>query len=239
MSTTSPDRVADAQEMVWKLEPKYGPVLADVMDQVSVAHRLAEIDVPTIKAVRDAFESAGMPRPGAAYSAELAGMLTRRVRRRGLEDLILDFRQHALAKLSRRFGGKTKGREDELRDYLLTYLAPRGYAEAEAGRGNTDILIPSIPGIIECKVWKDVEYHENGLEQLRRYIHTEKPREAYLIVFGDRDPLPSIITSHEQEVADRPVLSGLIAPVIVVPFEVDYPSTARAERKKRTANNGR
>ena len=119
MSTTSPERVADAQEMVWKLEAKYGPVLADVIDQVAVSHRLAAIEVPTAKAVRDAFAAAGVKRPSGAYSTELAGMLARRVRRRGLEDLIVDFRQHALAKLSRRFGGKTKGREDELRDYLL------------------------------------------------------------------------------------------------------------------------
>ena len=47
MPTTSPERVADAQEMVWKLEAKYGPVLVDVIDQVSVSHRLAAIEVPT------------------------------------------------------------------------------------------------------------------------------------------------------------------------------------------------
>jgi hypothetical protein len=233
MSTTSPDRVADAQEMVWKLEAKFGPVLADVIDQVAVSHRLAAIEVPTAKAVRVAFAEAGIKRPSAAYSAELAAMLGRRITRRGLEDLILDFRQHALAKLSRRFGGKTKGREDELRDYLLTYLVPRGYAEAHAGRGRTDILIPSIPAIIECKVWDDLPDHEAGREQLSRYIHTDKPKEAYMVVFGDREPLPSIVASHEQAVADRPVLSGLHAPVFVVPFEVDYPRDALAAEKRR------
>ena len=166
-------------------------------------------------------------------------MLARRVRRRGLEDLIVDFRQHALAKLSRRFGGKTKGREDELRDYLLTYLVPRGYAEAHAGKGRTDILIPSNPAIIECKVWDDLAYHEAGIEQLSRYIHTEKPKEAYMVVFGDREPLPSIVASHEQAVADRPVLSGLTAPVIVVPFEVDYPRKALAAEKRRAKSGQR
>ena len=234
MSPTSPDRVADAQEMLWQLEAKYGPVLSKVLDQVAVAHQVAAVEVPTAAAVRQAFESAGVRRPSAAYAAELAEMLARRVKRRDLLDLILDFRQYSIGALSRRFGSKTKGREDDLRDYLRTYLVPRGYAEAEAGRGNTDILIPSIPAIIETKVWEAVQAYENALEQLRRYIHTEKPREAYLLVFGDREPLPSIVADHEQAIAGRPALSGLNVPVVVIPFEVDYPSKARAAATKRT-----
>jgi hypothetical protein len=233
MSLTSPERVADAQEMVWKLEAKYGPVVAEVIDQVVVAHRLAEIETPTADAVRQAFVAAGFKRPSGAYAAELAGMLGRRVQRHGLEDLILDFRQHAISRLSRRYGRNTKGNEDELRDYLMTYLVPRGYAEAEAGKGNTDIVIPSIPAIIECKVWDDVEYHDKGIEQMRRYIHTEHPREAYIVVFGDREPLPVIVAAHEQAVAGRPVLSGLVVPIIVVTFEIDYPSKARDAQKRR------
>ena len=239
MSTTSPERVADAQEMVWKLESKYGPVLAEPIDQVAVCHQLAEIEVPTAKAVREAFEKAGVKQPPAAYSSALAAMLQRRVRRRGLEDLLLEFRQHCLSMLSRRFGGKTKGREDDLRDYLITWLVPRGYPEAHAGKGRTDIVIPSIPAVIECKVWDDLAYHQAGIEQLSRYIHTEKPKEAYMVVFGDREPLPSIVDSHEQAIAGRPVLSGLTAPIVVVPFEVDYPREALKAQKRRMKSGQR
>ncbi len=74
---------------------------------------------------------------------------------------------------------------------------------------------------------------------MRRYIHTEKPKEGYIVVFADRDPLPSLITDHEQAIADRPVLSGLEVPIIVVPFEVDYPSKAREAAKKRAKNGQR
>jgi hypothetical protein len=239
MSPTSTERVADAQEMVWKLEAKYGPVLAEVIDQVAVAHRLAEIEVPTVKAVREAFDSAGMKRPPAAYSAELATMLARRVKRRGLEDLIVDFRQYAIGALSRRFGGKTKGRELELRDYLRTYLVPRGYTEAEAGRGDNDLVVPSIPAIIETKIWESEDAYKEALRQLDRYLHTEKPKEAYLVMFGDREPLPSIIGDPTQAIVEpRPVLSGLKVPVVVVPFEVDYPSKLKEADRKR-ARNGR
>jgi hypothetical protein len=235
---TSTDRVASFVEVLWKVESDYGPALDDADDRVSVARALAETAGPVVDraTVERAFEIAGCRRPRPAYVSAVVRRAARAVPARSLLDLILDFRQYSIGALSRRFGGKTKGREDELRDYLRTYVVPRGYAEAEAGKGNTDILIPSIPAIIEAKVWDDLTYHESGLEQLRRYIHTEKPKEAYMVVFGDRDPLPSIIVDHEQAVAGRPILSGLAVPVIVVPFEVDYPSKARAAEKRRAKN---
>lgn len=233
---TSTDRADGFVEVLWKVESDYGPALDDADDRVSVARALAETAGAVVDraAVERAFDLAGCQRPRREYVSAVVRQAARGVPARSLVDLILDFRQYSIGALSRRFGGKTKGREDELRDYLRTYVVPRGYSEAEAGKGNTDILIPSIPAIIECKVWDDLEYHENGLEQLRRYIHTEKPKEAYMVVFGDRDPLPSIIKDHEQAIADRPVLSGLAVLVIVVPFEVDYPSKARQLERKRS-----
>jgi hypothetical protein len=236
---TSTDSVSDLVEVLWKVESDYGPVLEEAADRVAVARALARAGAIDQAAVERAFEAAGRRPPRRAYVSAVVRQAARVVARKSLLDLILDFRQHALGALSRRFGGKRKGREDELRDYLLTYLTPRGYTEAEAGKGNTDILIPSIPAIIECKVWDDEEYHELGLEQLRRYIHTERPKEAYMVVFGDRDPLPSIVVDHDQAIAGRPVLSGLAVPVVVVPFEVDYPSKARANEKRRAKRGKR
>lgn len=220
--------------MLWKLEQTFGPVVPEVIDQVAVAHALVALGPePKAQDVRSAFAKAGVQRPSAKYAEEMSAMLGRCIKRQDLLDLILEFRQYAMGALSRRFGGKTSGREGELRDYLRTYLTPRGYAEAEAGRGNTDILIPSIPAIIETKVWESLDVYESGLEQLRRYIHTERPKAAYMVMFADRYPPPSIAIDHERAIADEPVLSGLKVPVVVVPFEVDSPSKARATGKRR------
>ena len=42
----------------------------------------------------------------------------------------------------------------------------------------------------------------DGLEEVRRYITTHRPRQAYIVVFGDRDPLPPIIGDHAQAIAE-------------------------------------
>lgn len=239
MSLISPDRVADVQEMLWQLEGRFGPVLPEVLDQVAVAHALVALDAePTARDVQTAFAAAGVARPSAAYAAELSAKLRRRIRRRELADLLIDFRQYALGALGRDFGGRTRGREGELRNYLRTYLTPRGYVEAQAGKGNTDLLIPSVPAIIETKVWSDMDAYEAGLDQLSRYIRTEGPKEAYMVVFGDRVPLPAIISHPDEAIAARPRLSGLEVPVIVVPFETDYPSRAAAMEQRRSRSAG-
>lgn len=228
------DRVGDVQEMLWKLEKVYGPIVAEPLDQVAAAHALAELGPGAAAAeVRAAFIKAGIKPPGRSYVNELTTMLGRRVKRRTLIDEILAFRQYAIGALSREFGGKTHGREGELRNYLRTYLQPRGWVEAQAGKGNSDLIIPSEDALIETKVWESRAKYEDALEQVRRYIHTEAPGSVYILVFGDRDPLPPIIDRPEQAIADEPVLAGLRVPVIVVPFEVDYPSTARSEERKR------
>src|SRR5207253_4779145 len=117
-----------------------------------------------------------------------------------LLDVLLAYRRFAIRSLSRQFGSKTKGQEDALRNNLLTWIQPRGYTEAHTGRGRTDILIP-IPddAIIETKVWTTERTYRDGVEELGRYIHTEQPKQAYMVVYGDREPLPTIITEHRQE----------------------------------------
>jgi hypothetical protein len=147
---------------------------------------------------------------------------------------LLDFRRDAIRSLSREFGAKTQGREGALRNHLLMFLPPRGYAEAHTGRGQTDILIPSpAEALIETKVWTNEREYQDGVDELGRYIHTEQPRQAYMVVFGDRDPLPSIITDVRQPRAADEHIEGLTVPVVVVPFEVDAPSKAAAQQRRR------
>lgn len=170
-------------------------------------------------------------------------ILTRARKVRGdksLRDFLIEYREFAIRALSTQFGRRTQGHEEELRNNLLTYLLPRGYTEARSGRGRTDIVIPPppCPRLIEVKVWGGAGVYEDGLEELGRYINTERPCEAYLVVYGDREPLPSIVADHKQAVAEDRVLEGLRVPVIVIPFEVDPPSKA-ARNKLRRQGSGR
>jgi hypothetical protein len=56
-----------------------------------------------------------------------------------------------------------------------------------------------------------------------------------MVVFGDREPLPSIASSHSDPIAEVLTLEGLKVPVIVIPFEVDAPSKALRAAKSRSS----
>ena len=57
---------------------------------------------------------------------------------------------------------------------------------------------------------------------------------AFMVVFGDRNPLPAIAKSHREPFGDPLELEDLKVPVIVVPFEGVAPSKALREKKART-----
>ena len=117
-------------------------------------------------------------------------------------------------------------------------MPERGYTEARSGRGRTDILLPKPKRIIEVKVWTTELVFEDGLVELGRYIHTENAGAAYMVVFGDREPLPAIVADHKTAVAQRRTIEGLVVPVVVVAFEVDQASKA-ASNARRKARVGR
>ena len=97
-----------------------------------------------------------------------------------------------------------------------------------------DIRIPApADAVIETKVWTTELTYRDGVEELGRYVHTEQPKQAYMVVFGDREPLPSIIDDPAQDRAPDERLNGLTVPVIVVPFEVEAPSKVAAHQRRR------
>jgi hypothetical protein len=233
------DASVELTEVIWEIGEHYGQRLT-VPQQVAVARELGtsrSVDL-NANSVHAAFARHGLPPPPAPYVRALVRRIKSLRPPRSLRDILTDYRQFAIRSLSERFGGKAQGHEGELRDNLLTYLQPRGYTEAHSGKGRTDILLPTPPTIIETKVWSDVRYYEDGLEELGRYIHTERPTEAYMVVFGDREPLPPIVSDHRQVVAEERTLEGLVVPVILIPFEVDAPSRAAANTRRR-ARSGR
>lgn len=208
----------------------------EVSQQVAIARAVSRRPVEDVSPedVRAAFAELNLRRPPVAYAKAVLASVKGISPKRPILDVLLDYRQFAIRALSGQFGGKTKGREEELRNNLLTFLPKRGYTEARTGRGRTDILLPAPDeAIIETKVWTTLRTYRDGVEELGRYIHTEQPKQSFMVVFGDRDPLPSIIADHRQENAAAEQLEGLTVPVVVVPFEVDAPSKAAAQQRRR------
>jgi hypothetical protein len=234
VSSTSPDWSQELSEALWESAGAYGVHLT-VSEHVAIARAIASKppERTTPEDVRAAFVANGLPRPSAAYAKAVLASVRGVARGKTLLDTLLDYRRFAIRSLSHQFGGKTRGDEDSLRNNLLTWIRPRGYTEAHTGRGRTDILIPPPDdAIIETKVWTTERTFRDGVEELGRYIHTEQSKHAYMVVFGDREPLPSIVSDHRQERAADEQLEGLTVPVVVVQFEVDAPSKA-AERQRR------
>jgi hypothetical protein len=233
------DRVADVSEALWELARRTGSGLS-VADQVSIARVLGSTPPGgiTSASVLAAFRSRGLRPPIRRHIETLVSRVEIIAPRPSLGDVIVEYRSFAIRELSGQFGGKTTGREDELRNNLLTFLPERGYTEARTGRGRTDILLPEPKRIIETKVWTTSLVYEDGLVELGRYIHTEQAEAAYMVVFGDRIPLPSIVPNHTTAVAETRMLEGIDVPVIVVPFEVDQASKA-ASNQRRRARGGR
>ena len=218
---------------------QYG-VDTGVADRVGLARTLAAIPVGGLSAqsVIAAMAHRGLRRPPAGYASALIRRIAALGPSRTLLDELLSYRRHAIDVLSREFGGKTKAQEDRLRNNLRTYLAPlvpETQAESLTGRGKTDIFIPSLNALIEVKVWSNRSTYDEGVEELGRYIHSSGPSSAYMVVFGDREPLPSIASSHSDAIADVLTLEGLKVPVILVPFEVDAPSKALRAAKSRSS----
>jgi hypothetical protein len=233
--TTSPDWSAELSEALWEAGRDYG-VRLEVSQQVAIARRVsaAPREAATPDDVRAAFIAEGLAPPPAAYAKAALASVRGVAPSKTLLDVLLDYRRFAIRSLSGQFGGKTQGDEESLRNNLLTWIQPRGYTEARTGRGRMDIRIPAPDdAVIETKVWTTELRYRDGVEEVARYIHTEEPRQAYMVVFGDREPLPSIIEEPTQTRAADEVLEGLTVPVIVVPFEVDAPSKAASQQRRR------
>ena len=239
MCPTLTDWSAELQEALWEVGAEYG-VRLEVSQQVAIARLVAakEVDAVSPGDIQTAFETVGLRRPPASYARTVLASIRGVPAKKALLNVLIDYRAFAIRSLSRQFGGKTAGHEDALRNNLLTFLPTRGYTEAHTGKGQTDILIPSPDdAIIEVKVWTNERTYCDGLEELARYIHTEQPKQAYMVVFGDREPLPPIVGDPDQAVASTRELEGLIVPTVVIPFEVDAPSRAASEQRKRDRGN--
>jgi hypothetical protein len=233
---TLPEAPAEFVEALNDAAAEYGVNLS-VSDRVAIARRLAALPVGTVRAtlVTEAFLKQGLRRPPAGYSTTVVSRIEAMGGTRSLEDVLLSFRRWAIDALSSEFGaGRSKAREESLRNHLRGYLTTHAEVEGRTGRGKTDIYIPELDTVIEVKVWTNRSTYDEGVEELGRYIHTKQPRAAFMVVFGDRDPLPGIVVSHRRPFAESLNLEGLTVPVIVVPFEGVAPSKALRASNRRS-----
>lgn len=207
-------------------------------DRVAVARALGALPVGTlnVRAVNEAVTKQGVRRTPAGFGTAVISRLRALGTTPTLQDVLLSYRQYAIDALSAEFGGRTRGREESLRNNLRTFITSHAHVEARTGRGKTDIYIPELDTLIEVKVWTDRSTYDEGVEELGRYIHTSRPTTAFMVVFGDRVPLPAIVGSHRDPLAETLRLEGLDVPVVVIPFEVDAPSKALRKGRARSRN---
>lgn len=234
MSMTSTEGASLVAEVLHEVGTRRG-VRLSVADHVAVAAHLGSKPAFAVTAgdVVTAFERIGLERPTGTYTNAVVSAVRRLGPPAPLIDVLLRYRQFAIRSLSRQFGGKTHAHEDELRNNLLTYLPERGYTEVPTGRGRTDIILLRPSAVIEVKVWETRLLYEDGIVELGKYLHTERPDAAAMVVFGEARRPPPIITDATQAIAEHRALHGIDVPVVVIPFEMDAPSRAGREERKR------
>ena len=206
-------------------------------DRAAIARELSRLPIEALTATKvgEACRAHGVRRLPAGFAPAIATRARMLGGARTFLDVLLAFRRYAIDALSAELGaGKTKGREESVRNDLRTYLTTHAEVEARTGRGETDLYVPQLDTVIEIKVWTNQSTFDAGVEELGRYIHTKRPRAAVMVVFGDRDPLPAVARSHTDPFGTPLRLEGLTVPVIVVPFEGVAPSKALQEKKART-----
>lgn len=231
--TEAPPELMDA---LWDTAEEYGLDL-NLPDQLRVARRLAGKTAfsATSRDVRAALVAEGVTTP-TGYAKGVLEKWHRGVTDVTLLDLILDFRLDAIDALSAQYAGKPKP-EEGLRNYLRLYLIGQHQVESRTAKGHTDILVLSRRAIIEVKVWISRQKYEDGLVELAEYIRTARPptKEAAFVLFCDDEPLPNVVPGVDQPVIEARTLSGLVVPVVAVPFQAVAPSKKAYEARRRSA----
>jgi hypothetical protein len=205
-------------------------------DRAAIARKLSRLPVEalTAKKVAEVCAAQGVRRLPVGFASTIVTRLLSLGSARTLMDVLVEYRQFAIDALSAEFGaGKSKSKEDSLRNNLRTYLPRHAEVEAQTGRGKTDLYLPELDTVIEVKVWTNQSTFDAGVEEVGRYIHTKRPKAAVMVVFGDRGKLPAVANSHTDPFGTPLRLEGLTVPVLVVPFEGVAPSKALQEKKAR------
>ena len=143
-------------------------------------------------------------------------------------DVLLRFKKFAERQLVHDL---KSGAEAPGRGLLQAYLERGGRTdrEVEAGGGRADIFLLAGTGreIVETKVWRGQAYHDDGLEELSRYLAAEGRQVGYVVVFEFYKIDPVTPDTETREVAGR------VIEVVYVHVPLTPPSKVGAARRKR------
>ena len=148
----------------------------------------------------------------------------------GLVDLLRRFKRFAERQLVTDLA-KTR-HEDSCRSHLQTYLDSHGrsFREVPIGAGQADLLLflPDTEEVIEAKVWRGRQNHDDGLEELSLYMARECLQHGYYVVFEFHkiDPITSDEETYRSDSVDTDV--------IFVHIPLTPPSKVAKERRRQT-----
>jgi hypothetical protein len=101
------------------------------------------------------------------------------------KDRILRFKAYAERQLVASL--RQNPSEENARSLLQSYMQALSitYREVVTGAGRSDILLldGASRDVIEVKLWRDVTYYEDGLQEVAEYLRTEGLQEGHYVVF--------------------------------------------------------
>jgi hypothetical protein len=118
--------------------------------------------------------------------------------------------------------------ESVARGLLQAFLTERSYREVPVRGGQTDLLIPLDKGriLFETKIWRGLEYFEQGLREISEYVKGENEDNRLLCVFYVVfDPSVSRIANGSLSEKDLPKeILGVPLEIIVIDLRPSTPS---------------
>lgn len=144
---------------------------------------------------------------------------------------ILDFRSFVERQAHTDIFVESTPRENIARALLQAHLSARSYREVPVRGGRSDILVFATDRrriLIETKIWRGAEYHEQGLRELDEYVAGENDDGgllgAFYIVLDPTESAKAI--AHTGTAVSASIRNGLSADVVVVRLRPPTPSKA-------------
>ncbi len=115
------------------------------------------------------------------------------------------------------------------RAVLLAFLRDRGFSEVPLRGGRVDVLVVhrEVTFVVELKVWRGPQYHEDGIAELREYVECDAVPDLGGVAYLVLDPTESGKASEYVEATEKP------ENVDVVVVRINPSAPSHKGRKKR------
>jgi hypothetical protein len=117
------------------------------------------------------------------------------------------------------------------RAVLLAFLRDRGFSEVPLRGGRVDILVVhrEVTFVVELKLWRGPQYHEDGIAELKEYVENVAVPDLGGVTYLVLDPTESGRASEYVEANVKPENVD----VVVVRINPPTPSQKGAEKRRR------